>query len=115
MRERFNPMRILPEVSMRRCLFKPLLALLLLLLCLGAPVRVHAEWMAGVDLSGQSEAADRGTVVALLGEDTEQLLFSGGTLSTICSMCASGWIRACWPDRPWKPVMPVPSGSVRNT
>ncbi len=82
MRERFNPMRILPEVSMRRCLFKPLLALLLLLLCLGAPVRAHAEWMAGVDLSGQSEAADRGTVVALLGEDTEQLLFSGGTLST---------------------------------
>ena len=61
---------------------KTTLALMILFLLLCTPIRVHAEWMAGVDLSDQSDEADRGTVIELLGEDTEQLLFSGGALST---------------------------------
>lgn len=62
---------------------KGLVCLLLVLLMLGiGRTPVLAEWMQGTDLSGQDEPADRGTVVELLGEDTEDTLFSGGTLST---------------------------------
>ncbi len=57
-------------------------AVLLVLLLTGSPLPAMAEWMEGTDLSDQSESADRGTVVALLGEDTQNTLFSGGTLST---------------------------------
>lgn len=57
-------------------------AVLLVLLLTGAPLPAMAEWMEGTDLSDQSESADRGTVVALLGEDTQNTLFSGGMLST---------------------------------
>ena len=58
----------------------PVLLVFLVLTSQTAPV--FAEWMENTDLSDQSEPADRGTVVELIGEGTQSTLFSGGELST---------------------------------